>query len=188
MVTIWYRLHFSPHNMSWASFQVNKHKSSPWNPSSSLELDFIDAHSLLLKIPFWWIVRVYLFIIFANRIIPQQTQISHTHIINHKVATPRSVIAWIKEWTHFAHWDRRHKPPSRKAGHHALSKTEVTPVTAPARDTLVWEADLWIPARVTQTRELGRSRVGREESSNPRKTLKVCSLPGATSGTVSHRP
>lgn len=146
MVTIWHRLHFSLHNMSRASFQVNKHKSSPWNPSSSLELDFIDVHSLLLKIPSWQILRVYLFIIFANRITPQQTLLSHTHTINRKVSIPRSVITWIREWTHFAHWDRCHKPPSRKVGHHVLPPTEVTlwlllPVTRwPGRLTCRFQA------------------------------------------------
>ena len=35
-------------------------------------------------------------------------------------------------------------------------------MTASARDTLACEADLWIPGRETQTRELGESRVGRE--------------------------
>ena len=69
-------------------------------------------------------------------------------------------------------------------------------MTAATYDMLGWEADLWIPARRTQTRVLLRSNWGRTgglgssdvHSLNLRKPLKVCSLQGESSRIVSLLP
>lgn len=89
-------LYFSLHNMSWASFQVNKHKSSPWNPSSSSELDFMDAHNLLKQFlidGYWGCIFLLLFLLIQSSL---NNTASHTHIIIPKVYIPRRVIMWIK--------------------------------------------------------------------------------------------
>lgn len=80
--------------------------------------------------------------------------------------------------------------------HHIVPPMEVTQMTAATYDMLGWEADLWIPARRTQTRVLWRSNVGKDgrvrvfwsSQLESQETSKSLQPPGGNSRIVSLLP